>query len=647
MPRKIKPIKGDQLAIDPSAPVASPFLMGDFVEIVKGEYRGIRSEVVAIRPDAIALAAVGILPADTWIEFDLLMKVSDAAPPPFKQGDRVRLDPSGDEFPDAVWTIEKIGAARAIVAVEADGQTHRRSSAVSALRAASDASPAVRIGDRVQLIRAFRGFDANAVWTVDQISGDLASVSLDEDGEIQTESTPIANLRPAPDSPDPRTIPGACVRIPRGDRAYVERVHPTNPGRVIITYEAKDMGEDSFPLSMLTLVEYAPDSAPPPVHVPRPVAGSRRRQGGTAPPELPAVAVEAIVVPSLDEQIREAYAELVAGEAEAIAAARRAAAKYCRLGSLLSEKKAEVKAAGGKWLAYLEEVGIQERKAQRAIQIFQKYGDDPAAVEGRTIAEALGLAPAAEPVEESLESSDLATDPPASRSCLSCVHRKTRGNEYACSLGEFEGWISASTDFAAGLADCGYIAGVIEHSADLAERLESMAERRDERRQVAATAGHTTGADMDRDRGGRSPPPSPIPPLEASAYRAPDLPYVEKQVACSTCFRRQLSNDGKTYTCTAGEFDVYIEPPWIPVRDDYAATNESCKSWEGNILWEKFDDGAPPPPDDDDGLGDAAAMIVEAYGATAIALAVFELASASEREEIFEALRGFLDNEEE
>lgn len=57
---------------------------------------------------------------------------------------------------------------------------------------------------------------------------------------------------------DPRTIRGALVRVPSGDRAYVEGIDPKDPRRVLIKYEAvKFYGQDpydSYPLPMLTLV---------------------------------------------------------------------------------------------------------------------------------------------------------------------------------------------------------------------------------------------------------------------------------------------------------------------------------------------------------------------------------------------------------
>lgn len=64
---------------------------------------------------------------------------------------------------------------------------------------------------------------------------------------------------------DPRTITGACVRIPSGDRAYVEGINPKDSERVLVKYETlKFYGQDpldSYPLHLLTLVHPSLEAA--------------------------------------------------------------------------------------------------------------------------------------------------------------------------------------------------------------------------------------------------------------------------------------------------------------------------------------------------------------------------------------------------
>jgi hypothetical protein len=56
---------------------------------------------------------------------------------------------------------------------------------------------------------------------------------------------------------------GACVKVPSGARAYVIGGDPLNPERVLIEYEAKGMGTDSYAPRSLTLVQAAPEATLP------------------------------------------------------------------------------------------------------------------------------------------------------------------------------------------------------------------------------------------------------------------------------------------------------------------------------------------------------------------------------------------------
>lgn len=61
---------------------------------------------------------------------------------------------------------------------------------------------------------------------------------------------------------DPRAQFGACVRVPSGDRAFVEGIDPQDADRILITYEA-GLGSDSYPLHLLTLVQESPNESAP------------------------------------------------------------------------------------------------------------------------------------------------------------------------------------------------------------------------------------------------------------------------------------------------------------------------------------------------------------------------------------------------
>lgn len=84
-------------------------------------------------------------------------------------------------------------------------------------------------------------------------------------------------------SDDPRTKKGSLIRVPSGDRAYVEGIDPKDSSRVVIKYEAAQLYRDpfdSYPLHMLTLVHESLEAENP-----RPK--TKRAQRRTAPtPEI-------------------------------------------------------------------------------------------------------------------------------------------------------------------------------------------------------------------------------------------------------------------------------------------------------------------------------------------------------------------------
>lgn len=56
---------------------------------------------------------------------------------------------------------------------------------------------------------------------------------------------------------------GDCVKVPNGHRAYVIGCDPKDSDRVLIEYEARSLGEDSYPHHLLKLVCEAPEGSPP------------------------------------------------------------------------------------------------------------------------------------------------------------------------------------------------------------------------------------------------------------------------------------------------------------------------------------------------------------------------------------------------
>lgn len=64
-------------------------------------------------------------------------------------------------------------------------------------------------------------------------------------------------------TPNPCTIPGAAVKTPGGYRAFVLGADPDRPDRILIEYEAKSLGTDSYNPALLTLVCAAPDNIQP------------------------------------------------------------------------------------------------------------------------------------------------------------------------------------------------------------------------------------------------------------------------------------------------------------------------------------------------------------------------------------------------
>ncbi|HIK42132.1 DUF3102 domain-containing protein [Thermoleptolyngbya sp. M55_K2018_002] len=72
-----------------------------------------------------------------------------------------------------------------------------------------------------------------------------------------------------------------------------------------------------------------------------------------------------------DDQIRSLYEQATEAEATALQAAKSAAALYFELGQALAERKQEIQ--HGAWIAYLEQIGIDKRKAQRAMQLAKRF----------------------------------------------------------------------------------------------------------------------------------------------------------------------------------------------------------------------------------------------------------------------------------
>jgi hypothetical protein len=72
-----------------------------------------------------------------------------------------------------------------------------------------------------------------------------------------------------------------------------------------------------------------------------------------------------------DDRIRSLYHQATEAEATALQAAKSAAALYFELGQALAERKQGIQ--HGAWIPYLEQLGIDKRKAQRAMQLAKRF----------------------------------------------------------------------------------------------------------------------------------------------------------------------------------------------------------------------------------------------------------------------------------
>jgi hypothetical protein len=171
---------------------------------------------------------------------------------------------------------------------------------------------------------------------------------------------------------DPKTVPGAYVKTPGGLRAYVEGLDPKNPERVLLSYESKSLGTDSYNPKQLALIQESPN--PPaiaPTHPPDPLS-------------------------DLADQINELHSQGCEAEETAIAAGRAALQLRKEEGDRLLEAKARVKhGQWGKWLK-ANCPNISERSCQLYMQLAEGWEEHIAKNETAaelTLREAIALLP--------------------------------------------------------------------------------------------------------------------------------------------------------------------------------------------------------------------------------------------------------------
>jgi|GEM_PF-6540869 len=200
------------------------------------------------------------------------------------------------------------------------------------------------------------------------------------------------------DRSDPRRVPGACVKTPGGLRAYVLGADPQNPGKILIEYESRGLGEDSYQASRLTLVHRSPDAAaqaqscdafepgaqaiastPPP---------SRRHPSSLTPHPPDPLSHLATQINTLHRQGDEA-------EATAIAAGKAALHLRKEEGDRLLEAKAQLK--HGQWSKWLKAncPDSSERSCQVYMQLAEgwEHVEKNAAAAALTLREAIALLP--------------------------------------------------------------------------------------------------------------------------------------------------------------------------------------------------------------------------------------------------------------
>ena len=103
--------------------------------------------------------------------------------------------------------------------------------------------------------------------------------------------------------------------------------------------------------------------------------------------ELEAVPVEVLDLTESDRLIESLYQQLQEAEAEANAAFKNATSKYFDLGIELLKRRPEF--PRGTWLAWLAERGIDERYAQRSMQIAKHFGEKSDSLSDMSIEDAL------------------------------------------------------------------------------------------------------------------------------------------------------------------------------------------------------------------------------------------------------------------
>lgn len=137
------------------------------------------------------------------------------------------------------------------------------------------------------------------------------------------------------------------------------------------------------------------------------IATSTRTKNPRATKAIAPIETAQEAIATLDDEISQLLAEATEAEETMLNAGKAAAQLYFKLGDRLSQRKSEI--GHGRWLKWLKERGLPERKIQRANQIYAEFINKPDSLTDLTLTEALKECskkrslPAAEQNEEAIE----------------------------------------------------------------------------------------------------------------------------------------------------------------------------------------------------------------------------------------------------
>lgn len=345
-------------------------------------------------------------------------------------------------------------------------------------------------------------------------------------------ATPVRRTRRAKETTttrDPRTVRGALVRVPNGDRAYVEGIDPQDPSRVTIQYEARfkygNDPYDRYPVHLLTLVKESPE--PPP-----------DEDVAIAPaPSSP--------LDTLAEEISELYGQLEEAEEVALSAAKSALTFAREMGEKLLQAKQEC--GHGNWENWRKQL-VSPRSGKTmpssTATLYQRIAKRWEEVEqAQTLREAAALLKGdrkSTTVAESANESQFQPQPQSkegSTGTTGASHSQSRSDA---------GRTSSSV-------------GTRQGSNPQPALVAAEAELGEGDAQTEGQPVESSGLEVYR---------SSITPEEFAREMAP------KFTGCHLCKYRVLTDQGDRYWCEQGEFD-----DTLLLKQNWMEMNEGCKNF--------------------------------------------------------------------